>query len=124
MNFLERRKILRSISAPDLIPIRIHSHEVEEGRVVVLIPKFASKIYYLFSPRLEKLFFRIKLDYLGSAVWSAIDDKRNVKEIVDFIRAGNYEPAIDLSDLDNRLDKYITLLYEKRLISFRQLLFE
>lgn len=124
MNFLERRKILRSISAPDLIPIRLHSNEVEEGKVVVLIPKFASKIYHLFSPRLEKLFFRIKLDDLGSATWNAIDDKRNVKEIGDFILSGQYEPAIDLDDIDNRLAKYITLLYEKRLISFRQLLFE
>jgi len=124
MNFLERRKILKRISAPDLIPIRIRSNEVEDGRVVVLIPKFASKIYHLFSPRLEKLFFRIKLDDLGSATWNAIDDKRSVKEIGDFIRAGHYEPAIDLDELDDRLAKYITLLYEKRLISFRQLLFE
>ena len=80
MNFFERRKILRSISAQDLIPLQIRGYEIEEGKVVVLIPKFAYKIYHLFSPRLEKLFFRIKLDDLGSVCWAAIDGVRSVAE--------------------------------------------
>ncbi|MCK4923213.1 MAG: PqqD family peptide modification chaperone [Bacteroidales bacterium] len=124
MKFLERRKILRSTSAPDLIPVQIRGFDIEEEKVVVLVPKFESKIYHLFSPRLEKLFFRIKLDDLGSATWEAIDGKRNVREIGEFIKKQKADVKIETIDLDDRLSKYMTLLYEKRFISFRQIMWE
>ena len=122
MNFYQRRKILRNISAPDLIPLRLRGHEINEGKVVILLPKFESKIYHAFSPRLQKLFFRIKLDDLGSDAWEAIDGVRNVDEISEFIKEKSTYGSPNLEELDDRLSKYITMLYERRFISFRQIM--
>lgn len=122
MNFFRRRRILRNISTPDLVPVRIRGHEIEERKVVILLPKFESKIYHAFSPRLEKLFFRIKLDELGSDAWEAIDGERNVADISKFIRESSTYGSDNLEELDDRLSKYMTMLYERRFISFRQIM--
>ncbi len=122
MNFFQRRKILKKISAPELIPMRLKGHEINEGKVVILYPKFESKIYHAFSPRLEKLFFRIKLDDLGSDTWEAIDGERNVRDICQHIREKSGYGSPDIEDLDERLSKYMTMLYERKFISFRQIM--
>ena len=101
--------------------MRLRGHEINEGKVVILLPKFESKIYHAFSPRLEKLFFRIKLDDLGSDAWEAVDGVRNVGEISEYIREKSTYGSPNLEELDDRLSKYITLLYERRFISFRQI---
>lgn len=61
---------------------------------------------------------KIKLDELGSETWKAIDGEKTVKEISEHIQ-GQYEKKFD--DLETRVSKFISLLYEQRYITFRQL---
>jgi hypothetical protein len=122
MNYLQRRKVLKTINALDLIPVYYRGYEIEKGRVVVLVPKFKSSVYHRFFPRTQKLFYRIKLDELGSASWEAIDGSRNVKEIAQVINeSGKFEKE-KITDMEDRLNKFMTMLYERRFVSFRQIL--
>lgn len=122
MNLFERRRILKKTSALDLIPVRIRGHEVEEGRIIVLVPKFENRLYHIISPRLKKLFFRIRLDELGSLTWKAMDGSLSVREISILMRDMPELSDSPIEDIDDRLSKYMTMLYERRFISFRQLI--
>lgn len=122
MNYLQRRKILRKVSALDLIPVCYRGYDVEEERVVVLIPKFKSTFYHRIFPMTQKLFYRIKLDELGSAVWQTIDGKKNVRTIAREISENSQIPADKLADMEDRVNKFMTMLYERRFISFQQIM--
>lgn len=61
---------------------------------------------------------KIKLDELGSETWKAIDGEKTVKEISESIQ-NQHEKSFE--DLDDRVSKFISLLYEQRYITFRQL---
>ena len=124
MNFYQRRKILKKTNALDLVPVRIRGHEEEEGKVVVLVPKFQNKAYHIFSERLKKLFFRIKLDSLGSATWKLIDGKRSVRDLSHEMQKHEDMKEVELKEIDERLSIYMTELYERRFISFKQILDE
>ncbi len=50
MNYFERRRVLKSINAMDLIPVRTMAHEENEGRVTVLVPKFRSEDHVCHVP--------------------------------------------------------------------------
>lgn len=121
MNYFERRKILTTINTLDLIPLHCYGHEVQDNRIIVFVPKFSSSFVHALFPKTAKLFFRVKLDKTGTKAWEAIDGHRNVKEICEFIEK-NADDESELKDLEKRLSKYIMILYEKRLISFKQLL--
>jgi hypothetical protein len=122
MNYFQRRKILNNINTMDLIPVRTQKYEKKEGKIIILIPKFKSRFYHAIAPSTARLFFRIKLDDLGSTTWEAIDGKRNIQELGNFIREGSHEGEPDLPDLDERLSKYMMMLYERRFISFKQII--
>ena len=59
----------------DLTPKRNAEWETtEEGKVVVLVPKFRNPFLVKWLlPYLSKPFFRIKLDDVGSAIWQQLD---------------------------------------------------
>lgn len=122
MNYFERRRILKKTSALDLVPVRIRGHEAEEDKIVVLVPKYESRIYHIFSSRLKELHFRIRLDQLGSATWEAMDGNRSVRDISDHLKEHPVLKQHDLSELDDRLSKYMTMMYERRFITFRQIM--
>ena len=121
MNIFKRRKILKHTNALELVPVKILSHAEEEGRVVIYVPKFESRIIHTLFPVTEKMFFRIKLDENGTKVWNAINGNRSVAKIAAMLFSFDYL-AGESSDAQNRLLKFISLLYEKEYISFRQLL--
>jgi len=122
MNYFERRKVLKDISTLDLVPVRIHGHEIQKGRVVVKIPKFKSGVLHKLFPSTERMFFNIRLDEPGSAAWLAIDGLNTVGQICERMQAGKEETETDLDGLETRLTKYIMTLYEKRIISFKQII--
>ena len=121
MNIFKRRKILKDTNAPDLIPLRIVGHTEEEGRVVILAPKFESKLIQKLFPVTGKMFFRIKLDENGTKAWNAIDGNSSVAQIATTLSSSD-TPEGKVWDEEERLLKFISLLYEQEYIIFKQLL--
>ncbi len=64
-------------------PRRLVGHEdTEDGRVVVLRPRFMrGPLAWWLQPRLTRPHFRVKLDEIGSFVWSRCDGHRTVGDI-------------------------------------------
>jgi hypothetical protein len=120
MNFFQRRKILKEANAFNLIPIRLMQHEVNESSMVaILIPKFSNpftKKY--FEPMLKHSHIKMKLDEIGSAVWLAIDDKKNLGAMANelVLRFGE-----KIQPIEERLPKFISQLYEQRYITFQEI---
>jgi len=120
MNFIKRRKILKNTSAFDLTPLKLVRHEIAENNlVIVLFPKFINKyaVKYL-QPRIKSHYIKLKLDELGSAVWLSIDGHKKVgviaKELVDAF-------GDKIQPVEERLPKFLTQLYEQKLISFKEI---
>jgi len=122
MNFFKRRKILKYCNSLDLIPVRICSHDEVDGRVVILQPKFGIVMNTLF-PQTQLLFFKIKLDETGSVIWKQIDGKLNIHEVAEQSLA-KMDKSKDLSGFHERVSRFMTMLYDRRYITFRQLLDE
>jgi hypothetical protein len=122
MNYFERRKILKATSASDLIPVRVHGHDVVDGRIVILAPKFKSRWMHNLFPRTSQLFYRIKLDELGSLTWENISGDKTVAEISNAVQIQLGEKAAAFDEADSRVSKFMSLLYDWRYITFRQIL--
>jgi len=106
----------------ELIPVRTMGHEEEAGKVTVLVPKFPGRFYQVMFPRTRYLYFKIRLDVIGSLAWNVMDGDRNVQQIADHIRKNSELAESQLSELEDRLNKYVTMLYERRYITFRQIM--
>ncbi|HNS17229.1 MAG TPA: PqqD family protein [Bacteroidales bacterium] len=120
MNFFQRRRILKGANYLTLTPVRIHAHEIaENGRVTLMVPKFKNQVLreYLI-PRNKSDHFRIHLDELGSATWLAINGESNVAEICSKLHESLGEK---ISPAEQRVTRFLTLLYDQRYITFREL---
>jgi len=117
MNFFHRRKILKRLNFLEATPVRVCMHEEsEEGKVSIVVPKFRNpKFNEWFLGRRRSKNFLVKLDNNGSEVWLLIDGKRNVGEICEDLQKKSMEEAVE------RVTKFLTLLYEQRYITFREL---
>jgi hypothetical protein len=122
MNYFQRRKILKATSAADLIPERVCGFDVVDGRVVIMAPKFKSRWMHNLFPRTSQLFYRIRLDELGSVTWENISGDKTVAEITTAVVAQMAGKSIILDEADRRVSKFMSLLYDWRYITFRQLL--
>lgn len=122
MNYFQRRKILKATSAGDLIPVRVHGHDVVHGKVVILAPKFQSSWMHNLFPRTRQLFYRIKLDELGSLTWKNISGDKTVAEITTVVQQELGEKAKPFDEAESRVSKFMSLLYDWRYITFKQLL--
>ena len=123
MNFFQRRAILKQANYLELVPLHTVSYEIdpEAGLVTILMPKFISKFFSKhFTSLLRYPHTKIKLDELGSVVWLAIDGEKNVNVIVSELEGKN---KVETGSAEKRVVAFLTLLYEQRLISFKELLF-
>jgi len=104
----------------DLHPIRMHEHEIsDKGKVHLKVPRFKNKsMEKLFVPARKKPYFIIKLDELGSAVWLEIDGKKNVSLIC---RNLTEKLGEKIEPVEERVGKFMSLLYNQRYISFKEL---
>lgn len=123
VNFFQRRKILKKSNALDLIPVRLFNHEQrEEGKLNILLPRFRRNwLARYLAPLNKKEFIRIKLDQFGSATWLLIDGKKNVLEIsreLENIYPEKLDPPTETAE---RVNKFMSVLYQQRFISFLQL---
>ena len=123
VNFFKRRKILKKSNALDLIPMRLLNHEQrEEGKINILLPRFTKAWLARFlAPLKRKEFIRIKLDQFGSATWMLIDGIKPVRTICDELEKEYPEKLEPESETVERVNKFMTILYQQRFISFRQL---
>lgn len=79
----------------DLMPACKWEWLEEDGRVVVLMPKFRHRwVAPWLQPMLRQPNVRIKLDDLGSAVWKQCDGTTTVARIAEVIQ-GQFGPAAE-----------------------------
>ncbi len=84
---MARRKKSEKVNYLDYIPARAIEHEEdEEGRLVLLRPKFIKGLFAkILQPNIKTKYFRVKLDRFGAKTWEAIDGHRTVGEIADVL---------------------------------------
>lgn len=104
----------------DLIPVRTIRWEVtEENRVVLLVPKFRSRLAVKYIlPRMKKPDMRVKLDAFGSHVWMNCDGNQSVRNIADSLRSAfgsSAEPA------EQRTGEFIRTLSREKFITLFKL---
>jgi len=118
MNLLKRRALLKKANYLELTPIRIITEEVDDhGKVTLLMPKFINRFAkkYL-TPLCKTPHTKLRLDVLGSSVWLTIDGQKTVAEITQEItQKFNAE-----TEITPRLTQFLTLLYEQKIITFRE----
>lgn len=116
-SFTERRKLLKDANYLDLRPTKSYDHkDLEEGTVGVLVPKFGNwftKTFFLPFSKADVVV--IKLDKFGSETWKLIDGKRDVGEICKILLDIFGD---DIQPVEERITRFLTTLYEQRLISF------
>ena len=123
MDFFQRRKVLRSVSATDLIPYKLYGEEeIGNGTVSILYPRFKN-IYLsrIFDPGRRKPFIPIRLDAKGSAVWNKIDGRLTSGAIIGEITTEKPELFPTPDNATMQILKFISLLYQQKYISFRQI---
>jgi len=121
-SFFKRRKILKQTSALDLHPIRLmQSEQRDEDTLNILLPRFKNSLASkLLQPRWKEEFIKIKLDAFGSAVWGLIDSSLSTGEICDKLREQFPEKLTLPEETGERVSKFLSLLYQQRFISFRE----
>ena len=123
LNFFERRKILKEINSLDLTPVRMMEFEKnDKGKVDILMPRFKSTVLKraLHSKRKEE-HIRIHLDDLGSAIWLQIDGKMNVHELCTHLQSIYPEKLNPPEETEERVSKFLSLLYQERYVTFREI---
>jgi hypothetical protein len=115
---LFKKKEAVNINYLELIPFRVKESEENDGVVNIMIPKFKSKFFLNLIPAGKSKVFRVKLDELGSAVWSSIDGTKNVNTIVEEL-SGRFGEKIQPAE--QRITKFLTQLFQSNFINFKQL---
>jgi hypothetical protein len=93
----------------ELTPLRNAKWETtEEGKVVVLVPKFKNPFLVKWIlPYLAKPFFRIKLDEIGSQIWQQCDGATSISTIAESLKA-KFGDSVE--PVDARINKYLNHL--------------
>ncbi len=122
MNFFERRRFFKKANLFDLTPVRLHEHEEEEsGKVVILVKKFKNDRFSNFALGRRSPVIRIRLDEIGSEVWKAIDGVSNVATLFDLLNKRWIDIPEKTRGLDKRLAGFLSIMYDNRYISFREI---
>ncbi|HOI29962.1 MAG TPA: PqqD family protein [Melioribacteraceae bacterium] len=120
LSFSQRRRILKNANYLDLRPLRLHKDEIGEDNIVtILIPKFKNRIALKYIvPKLKSPEIKLKLDEIGSQTWLLLDGKKTVREISSIL-LNKFGEKIE--PVNQRLTKFLTGLYEQRLITFQEI---
>jgi len=73
-------------------------------------------------PRTQLLFYRIKLDDLGSLTWENITGDKTVAEITTLVQQQLGEKSGSVDEAEDRVEKFMSILYDWRYVTFRQIL--
>lgn len=120
LSFTERRKILKKANYLELHPVRLQKEEIDdENFVTILIPKFKNPVLVKYLvPKMKSPDIKLKLDELGSAAWILMDGKKNVALVASLLTEKFGEK---IQPVNERLTKFLTGLYEQRLITFQEI---
>ncbi|MEI7489805.1 MAG: PqqD family protein [Bacteroidota bacterium] len=123
VSFFKRRKILKQANTLDLHPIKLlGSEKREEDTLNILLPRFKNNLANkLFQPKWKEEFIKIKLDAFGSAVWEQLDGNRNTGEICNKLRDTFPEKLQPPEETEDRVSTFLSMLYQQRFISFREI---
>ena len=123
MNFFQRRKIFRKANFLDLRPVRVLGHDVrDDGGITLLMPRFKNRINAaLFQPNSKEKLIYIKLDRFGSHTWLLIDGFSTVTQICDQLKATFPDELKPVEETEDRVTKFLSLLYQQRYITFREI---
>ncbi len=123
MNFFKRRKIFKQANFLDLRPVRVLGHELrDDGGITLLMPRFKNRINSaLFQPPSKGKTIFIKLDRFGGHTWLLIDGNLTVTEICSILKAQFPEELIPIEETEERVTKFLSLLYQQRYITFREI---
>jgi hypothetical protein len=118
---VKKRKVnAEKINLLDLIPVQnLKSKKNEDGLCILLKPKFSHPllIKYLL-PRLKSPHFKVKLDEIGSFIWSLCNGKNTVKDIGLQLKE---EFGERVEPLYERLGLFFQNLEKNRFITFKNL---
>lgn len=120
LSFTERRKILKKANYLELHPVRLQKEEIDdENLVTILIPKFKNPVLVKYLvPKIKSPDIKLKLDELGSAAWLLMDGKKNVALVASLLTE---KFGDKIQPVNERLTKFLTGLYEQRLITFQEI---
>lgn len=118
---MKRRKVnAKEINLLDLIPVQnLQSKKNDKGLFTLLKPKFSHPLLVKhLLPRLNRPHFKVKLDEIGSFIWSRCDGKNTVKEIGMQLKD---EFGERVEPLYERLGFFFQDLEKNRFITFKNL---
>jgi hypothetical protein len=123
MNYFQRRRIFKQANFLDLRPVRVLGHEVrEDGGITMLMPRFKNKVNSaLFQPNSKGKFITIRLDRFGGHTWLLIDGHSTVSQICDRLKEQFPEELQPIEETEDRVTKFLSLLYQQRYITFREI---
>jgi hypothetical protein len=126
LNFFQRRRILKNANYLDLTPVRMMDFVTrEDGKVDILMPRFNHHLLKrALQPHWKKEFIRIHLDEIGSAIWTQIDGISSVNDLCDRLKAIHPKKLHPQEETENRVTHFLSLLYQERYITFRELTLE
>jgi len=104
-----------------MTPVRLHEHIInDDGQLTLIVPKFKNEAFANFCiPKRKSKNFKINLDEFGSATWLEIDGRQTVTDICNqlVIQFGD-----KIQPVEDRIPKFLSLLYEQRYITFKELI--
>ncbi len=119
-SFFKRRKILKLANTLELHPVKCYPEIIDsEGFVSVIVPKVKNEtLRNFFTKIIKNMFIKVKLDKYGSEVWKRIDGEKNLDLIIKEI---NNHLSDELVDAENRIIKFIFILYQQNFITFKEI---
>jgi hypothetical protein len=123
MNFFQRRKFLKKVNSLELTPLRLLGHTAGEGaKVSVLLPRYRGTLFGpVLQSRTNRKYIQIRLDDFGSATWLMIDGRATVGEICSNLIQQFGESLTAPEEMEERVAKFMFVLYDQRYITFREL---
>lgn len=95
------------------VPVRVRESVIEEGCVVVLVPRFNGWLGRWITQRLLNPCYRVRLDRFGSEVWNSVDGIRTVREIAEELR---YRLGEEIEPAEERVAAFFRRLERGRCI--------
>jgi hypothetical protein len=123
MNFFRRRQILKRANYLDLTPVRVLEHVIrDDGGVSLLMPRFRNRVAaQLLQPPAKDRFIHIRLDRFGSQTWQLIDGVSQVRAICTALEDQHPGEFTNPDETAERVSGFLTLLYQQRYVTFREI---